>query len=105
MDTTAQTPPEEPLVTYTVKEMLARIDTKLDIYVKRQEIVEGTVRPIAAEHQHLVDRVFALELTSMNKKAVMDARTTTWRRLAGLAGVFAVASSFLTILELLKVIH
>ena len=86
-----------PAISFTVKELILDLRARVEVYVQRQEVMNNAFAPMLEEHRLLVNRVYALELTSLAKKAVSDARQRLWRVTAGTSGLVAFAALGLAI--------
>ena len=89
-------PPEAPVVGYTVKELIARMEGKLDAYAKRQDAINENVTRLVPQVDDHEKRIRALELGQLAKAAVQNWRLTYWK--AGVA-VLGAATSFAVIWE------
>ena len=94
----AMEPPEAPVVGYTVKELIARMEGKLDAYAKRQDAINENVTRLVPQVDEHEKRIRALELGQLAKAAVQAWRVTYWK--AGVA-VLGAATSFAVIWEAL----
>ena len=88
--------PEAPVVGYTVKELIARMEGKLDAYAKRQDAINENVTRLVPQVDDHEKRIRALELGALAKAAVQTWRTAYWK--AGVA-VLGAATSFAVIWE------
>ena len=87
---------EAPVVGYTVKELIARMEGKLDAYAKRQDIVNEVVTRLAPQVDDHEKRLKVLELKDLAKGAVVAWRVTYWK--AGVA-ILGAATSFAVVWE------
>ena len=87
---------EAPVVGYTVKELIARMEGKLDAYAKRQDAINENVTRLVPQVDDHEKRIRALELGQLAKTAVQAWRVTYWK--AGVA-VLGAATSFAVIWE------
>ena len=87
---------EAPVVGYTVKELIARMEGKLDAYAKRQDAINENVTRLVPQVDDHEKRIRALELGQLAKTAVQAWRTAYWK--AGVA-VLGAATSFAVIWE------
>ncbi len=88
--------PEAPVVGYTVKELIARMEGKLDAYAKRQDAINENVTRLVPQVDDHEKRIRALELGQLAKAAVQTWRAAYWK--AGVA-VLGAATSFAVIWE------
>ena len=90
--------PDAPVVGYTVKELLARMEGKIDVYAKNQVANAEAIRqmlPLVDEHEK---RLKVLELKDLARGAVVAWRVGFWK--AGVA-VLGAATSFAVVWEAL----
>ena len=88
--------PDAPIVGYTVKELIARMEGKLDAYAKRQDAVNEVVTRLAPQVDDHEKRLKVLELKDLAKGAVVAWRVTYWK--AGVA-ILGAATSFAVVWE------
>ena len=87
---------DAPIVVYTVKELIARMEGKLDAYAKRQDAVNEVVTRLAPQVDDHEKRLKVLELKDLAKGAVVAWRVTYWK--AGVA-ILGAATSFAVVWE------
>jgi hypothetical protein len=92
----ARNPMEDPYVRYTVKELIIRIDTRLDTYIKQQDELRQTMDHIAPAVTALDSRVESLELAALKKAAVSDWRRRGIAAIVGSSGLLSVGTLIFT---------
>ena len=90
--------PDAPVVGYTVKELIARMEGKLDAYAKRQDVINENVTRLVPQVEDHEKRLKSLELKDLAKGAVVAWRTAYWK--AGVA-VLGAAAAFSVIWQAL----
>lgn len=84
--------PEEnvnPTVGYTVKELIYRVEGKLDAYALQQFDLASTLRRITPIVEETSKRVENLELINLGRDAVKSWHSSMWRVIYGVAGAIA----------------
>jgi hypothetical protein len=87
---------DAPVVGYTVKELIARMEGKLDAYAKRQDAINENVTRLVPQVDDHEKRLKVLELKDLAKGAVVAWRVTFWK--IGVA-VLGAGTSFAVIWE------
>lgn len=82
-------PADAPIVGYTVKELIARMEGKLDAYAKRQDVINESVTRLVPQVEDHEKRLKTLELASLAKVAVQAWRGNFWRVCGGLVAASA----------------
>ena len=94
--------PDVPVVGYTVKELIARMEGKLDAYAKRQDVINESVTRLVPQVDDHERRIEVLELKDFAKGAVTAWRVTYWK--VGVA-ILGAATSFSVIWEAFHTVH
>ena len=78
-----------PTVGYTVKELVARVEAKLDAYALQQFKMGSTLERIVPIVEDNTKRLEKLELIQLGRDAVKTWHSTMWRVVYGFAGALA----------------
>ena len=96
-------PPEEaPVVGYTVKELLARMEGKIDAYATRHDATNEIVRRIEPEVRDHEARLSVLELGALAKGAIRTWQSNIWRGVVSVAAVGSAAAIIIQLSHLIK---
>ena len=101
-DVTRLDPASEPVVTYTVRELILRMDAKLDAYAKSQNDLQTAVQSLVPAVRDQETRLKALELASLAKVAVRTWQSNLWRGTVSVSGLLAASAVVIELIHYIK---
>lgn len=80
---------DTPTVGFTVKELITRVEGKIDAYAAQQTELATTVHALVPTVKSIGEKVEKLELIQLGKEAVKSWHAMAWRAAFGFFGALA----------------
>jgi uncharacterized membrane protein YcjF (UPF0283 family) len=94
--------PADPVVTYTVRELILRMDAKLDTYAGTQRELQESVRRLVPAVDDQERRLKTLEVASLARVAVRSWQSNLWRGVVSVSGLLAAIAVVIELIHYVK---